>query len=161
MPREPQSLSSPPSAQSPNLAPTCRGLSEDERFVVGVIRQIVVNGIDAPAAEQAFASRCGPPGTPAIEALRHWLVMLAENARRQIAVGYLTRCCPSPDEVTILAIIEGSRRGDFARAHALLARIVRVDAIDPLAHAAEQLGEALFVIGIRLRPVRFVGPGGR
>lgn len=137
--------------------PACRGLSPDERFVVGAIRQVVISGIDAPEVEQAFFARCGKAGRPSVVLLQNWLRTLAENARRQIAVGHRSRCCPSPDEIMMLAIIECSRRGDFTSAHALLAQLVHTKAIDPLAHGAEQLGEALLTAGISLRPVRFVG----
>lgn len=158
-----------PSTQLPSLAlrrgagailpaPACRGLSPDERFVVGAIRQVVIGGVDAPEVEQVFFARCGKAGGPSVALLRNWLLTLAEYVRRKIAVGHRSRCCPSPDEIMMLAIIESSRRGDFTGAHAILAQLVHTKAIDPLAHGAEQLGEALLAAGISLRPVRFAGP---
>ena len=152
------SLAVPHGAEAILPAPACRGLSPEERFVVGAIRQVVIGGVDAPEAEQAFIARCGKGGRPSVALLRDWLQTLAENARRQITVGHRSRCCPSPDEIMMLAIIENSRRGNFTNAHALLAQLVHSKAIDPLAHGAEQLGEALLSAGISLRPVRFVRP---
>ena len=152
------SLAFPRGAGAILPAPACRGLSPDERFVVGAIRHVVIGGVDAPEVEQAFLARCGKAGGPSVALLRNWLQTLAENARRQIAVGHRSRCCPSPDEIMMLAIIECSRRGDFTSAHALLAQLAHTKAIDRLAHGAEKLGEALLTAGICLRPVRFAGP---
>ena len=118
----------------PRLAgPQCPALTDDERLVVALIRQIVVHGIGAPLAHKAMQRRGA-----------------AEAARRQIAIGSPVRCCPSPDEVMLLAIITGAPRGDFAAVHGLLGALVQPGAIDALAHGAEQLGEMLTAAGIVL-----------
>ena len=142
----------------PRLAgPQCPALTDDERLVVALIRQIVVHGIGAPLAHRAMQRRGAASGPTAFAALGDWLSQLAEAARRQIAIGSPVRCCPSPDEVMLLAIITGAPRGDFAAVHGLLGALVRPGAIDALAHGAEHLGELLTAAGIALRPVRFTG----
>lgn len=146
---------------APIVGPQCRALADDERLVIALIRQIVVNGIDAPLGHLAMTRRSAASGATAFAQLGNWLSLLANAANRQIAVGSPVRCCPSPDEVAMLAIIAGAPRGDFAAVHKLLGEFVSADAIDALAHAAEQLGEALIAAGVKLRPVRFTGPGAR
>ena len=142
----------------PRLAgPQCPALTDDERLVVALIRQIVIHGIGAPLAHRAMQRRGVASGTTAFAALGDWLSQLAEAARRQIAIGSPVRCCPSPDEVMLLAIITGAPRGDFAAVHGLLGALARPGAIDTLAHGAEQLGELLSIAGITLRLVRFTG----
>lgn len=148
-----------PPLPTPIAGPQCKSLADDERLVVALIRQIVVNGIDAPLAQRAMQRRSASTGTTAFAALGDWLTHLATAATRQIAVGSPVRCCPSPDEVAMLAIIGGAPRGDFAVVHKLLGEFVAGDAVDALAHGAENLGELLIGAGIRLRPVRFTGPG--
>ena len=144
-------------AAPPIASPQCRALADDERLVIALIRQIIVNGTSAPLAQRAIICRSAAAGPTAFASLGDWLTMLANAASRQIAIGSPVRCCPSPDEVAMLAIIAAAPRGDFVAVHQLLGEFVHADAIDGLAHGAEQLGERLIAAGIVLRPVRFTG----
>ena len=149
-----------PKIRRPIMGPQCRALADDERLVIALIRQIVVNGIEAPLAQRAMTRRSAAAGQSAFARLGGWLSLIANAATRQIAIGSPVRCCPSPDEVAMLAILAGAPRGDFALVHKLLGEFVNGDAVDALAHGAEQLGVQLIAAGIALRPVRGTGTGG-
>lgn len=135
--------------------PGCQALAIDEKLIVAAIRQIVITGRIMPAVAAALEQGCGAAGAAVHQALLEWLTLLADSASRQIAVGAPTHCCPSPDEVAMLAIIDAARRGDFTCAHAVLGGLVRRDAVDNLAHAAETLGETIVAAGMSLTPRRF------
>ncbi|GGE02831.1 hypothetical protein GCM10011529_06600 [Polymorphobacter glacialis] len=154
-------------ARPPVPGPSCKALAPDERLTVALIRHIVIHGTGGPPTGRLFGHRAAESGSEpsgivlsstAYAALGDWLTLLADAATRQIAVGAPTHCCPSPDEVRMLAIIAGAPRGDFAFVHSLLGEMVGPGAVDALAHGAERLGEDLIAAGITLRPVRFTGP---
>ena len=136
--------------------PRCPALSSDEKILVAAIRLMVVDGLVAPSAAVAMALK---PGSEAVlEALRDWLGQLAGNAVRQIAVGAPLHCCASPDELALLAAIEGARCGDFVLVHRIFGHFVDRADIDALAHATEILSEhlaaAAFTLSKRQLPER-------
>ncbi|QXQ05098.1 hypothetical protein KX816_12485 [Sphingosinicellaceae bacterium] len=128
--------------------PRCPGLTPDERIVVAAIRQMVIDGVTAPGAAEAIALK--PESAAVFGALGAWLDLFASRTRWQIAVGAPVHCCPTPDELAMLTVIEGARRGEFALVHRVLGHFVDAADIDGLAHASEMLGERLDAAGFAL-----------
>ena len=129
----------------------CPGIGPVERLLIWSARQVALVGLSCPGVDQAFLESLGANGSLVAVRFKTLLALMAASASRNIAVGTPCRRCVTRDELNLLVIIESAGCGHFDLAHRLLVNLVKPGHVDALAHAAEQVAEALAVAGVSVK----------
>ena len=136
----------------------CPAIGASERLLLWSARQVAAMGLCCPAVDASFHESYGADGIAIGMQFKSMLALIGATATRPISVGVPGRRCVTRDELGLLAIVDAAGCGDFDLAHRLLGGFVRADRVDAVAHAAEQVAEALAAAGAKLN-ARHLIPG--
>ncbi len=131
-------------------------LSRSEHLLVWALRTFAVGQSDCPVLERTFRGACGEAGVRTLQAYFVLVRYIALKARRRLRVHAPGCPCLSADEAAVVGVVAAAQAGDGTWDGLLdmrLAYLVRSGGREPLAFAAQAVGDALRQGGHQL-PVR-------